>query len=77
MIASANRRMFLALRARGRPRGGVHPAAGNYGTYKTVKARFWPWLSGKGRQKLSRCSLFARMRFKFPPVRSFAISLGT
>ena len=24
------------------------PLSLEYGTYKTVKARFWPWLSGKG-----------------------------
>ena len=24
-----------------------HLLPGEYGTYKTVKARFWPWLSGK------------------------------
>ena len=25
----------------------VAPLSGEHGTYKTVKARFWPWLLGK------------------------------
>jgi len=33
------------------------------GTHKTVKARLWPWLSGKRPQPLPRCSLFARERW--------------
>ena len=33
-----------------------------YGTFKTVKARFWPWFSGKSRLNLVRCSLLARKR---------------
>jgi len=32
------------------------------GTYKTVKARFWPWRAGESRFDLSSCSLFARGR---------------
>ena len=32
------------------------------GTCKTVKARFWPWLSGKRPANLSSCSLFSRLR---------------
>ena len=31
-----------------------------YGTYQTVKARIWPWLSGESRQNRLSCSLFAR-----------------
>jgi hypothetical protein len=30
-----------------------------YGTYETVKARFWPWLSGETPQTLLSGSLFA------------------
>jgi len=30
------------------------------GTYKTVKTRFWPWLSGKSLENIFSCSLFAR-----------------
>ena len=33
-----------------------------FGTYKTVKARVWPWLSGKSSPILLSCSLFARQR---------------
>ena len=36
------------------------------GTYKTVKARFWSWLSGGSPQNLSNCSLFARKRMQVP-----------
>jgi len=25
----------------------AHPLSSEYGTYKTIKTRFWPWLSGK------------------------------
>ena len=28
------------------------PLLSEYGTYKTVKARFWPWLSGERTQTL-------------------------
>ena len=31
-------------------------------TNKTVKARFWPWLSGDRPQNRMRCSVFARKR---------------
>jgi len=33
---------------------------GEHGTHETVKARFWPWLSGNSPQNRVRCSLFAR-----------------
>ena len=33
-----------------------------YGTHKTVKARLWPWLSGKCPHNHSSYSLFARKR---------------
>jgi hypothetical protein len=36
--------------------------ASEYGTYKTVEARFWPWPSGSNRQKVSVCPLLARKR---------------
>jgi len=32
------------------------------GTCKTVKAKFWPWLSGKSPYNRLSCSLFARTR---------------
>ena len=32
------------------------------GAYKPVKARFWPWLSGKSPENLETCSLFSRSR---------------
>ena len=34
------------------------------GTYKTVKARFWPPISGKSPSNLSSCSLFSRRRLE-------------
>ena len=33
-----------------------------FGTYKTVKARFWPWLWGRSPYFSLKCSLFARKR---------------
>jgi len=38
------------------------PMSSELCTYKTVKARFWPWLSGKSPYFFGRCSLFARKR---------------
>ena len=38
------------------------PVVGQHGTYKTVKPRFWPRLSGKSPSKRSSCSLFDRKR---------------
>ena len=38
------------------------PLSGEYGRYKTVKARFWPWLAGESPQTLSSCPLFVRKR---------------
>ena len=34
-------------------------ASPEYGTYKTVKDRFWPWISGESPFTVSSCSLFA------------------
>ena len=53
------RRFGSALRAVGRRIAFSWPLASEYGTYKTVKARFWPWLSAI---KSSSCPLFARKR---------------
>ena len=36
--------------------------AARRGTYKTVRARFWPWLSGKSPYNLLSCSLLRRRR---------------
>ena len=49
---------------RGPPRPPSTPplAPRTCGTYKTVKARFWPWPSGKSPYNLTSCSLFARKR---------------
>ena len=50
------------------PRGGVahirqsRPDSGLGFQVKVLKGRFWPGLSGKGRQNLGICSLFARQR---------------
>ena len=38
------------------------PLLGEYGTCTTVKARFWPQLSGKSPQNVLSCRLFARQR---------------
>jgi len=38
---------------------GAAPLSSEYRTYKTVKARFWPWLSGESPHNLVSCSLFA------------------
>ena len=38
-----------------------------HGTHKAVKARFWPWLSGKSPSSLLSCALFAQKLF---PLRS-------
>ena len=42
-----------------RQRGDRQPLLSELGTYKTVKARFGPWLSDKSSLKLSRCCLFS------------------
>jgi len=39
------------------------PLSSEYGTYKTVQARFWSWFSGGCHYTVSICSLFARKRF--------------
>jgi hypothetical protein len=33
------------------------PLSSEYGTYKTVRARFWPWLQGESPYFLFRCFL--------------------
>jgi len=44
------------------PHVSPRPLSSEYDTYKRVKARLWPWLSGKSAQTLLSCSLFARQR---------------
>ena len=46
---------------------GTPRSAREHRTYKTVKARFWPWMSGKSPSNFSRCAPFARKR---PPCLS-------
>jgi hypothetical protein len=44
------------------------PLAGESGTYGTVKAKLWRWISGSSPQHLSNCPLFARKRnWPMPP----------
>ena len=40
----------------------LQPLSSEVGAYKTVQARFWPWLAGKRPYNLSSCCLFARKR---------------
>jgi len=48
-----------------------------YGKHDTVKARFWPWHSGKIPSKSFRCCLFARKRrAPSPPVCSVGLSMA-
>ena len=58
--------VFQALIFRGWPvqdpdlTAGIQNVSKKIGTCKTVKARFWPWLSGECPHNASRCFLFAR-----------------
>ena len=36
-----------------KPQHSLIPLSSEYGIYKAVKARFWPWLSGKNAQNFS------------------------
>jgi len=54
-----SRRGHSAPHTRCSPYTPPRPLSSKYGTYRTVKARFWPWLSGT----LLRCSLSARTRY--------------
>ena len=47
------------------------PLSSEYGRWKTVKARLWPWLSGEIHSNVSSCSLCARKRKRWfiPEVR--------
>ena len=47
------------------------------GAYKTVKARFCPWLSGKSPSKLLGCSLFRKRPTESKPLNKREISLLT
>ena len=50
-----------ALPTVGAPRTRPLPSS-EHGAYKTVKARFWPWLSGDSLETRSRCSLLIIQR---------------
>ena len=47
------------------------------GTRKTVKARFWPWLSGNMPARGSRCSLFARRALRAKEESIVIVDTGT
>jgi len=52
---------------------GVYVGGGlssEHDTYKTVKAKFWPWLSGRSPSNLRSCSPFARRRGVLEPLLS-------
>ena len=50
------------------------PLSSDYGTCKTVKARFWPF-SDKGFYNLLSCSLFPRKRAAFFYIELFIVSV--
>ena len=45
----------------------LQPLSSECGTLETIKARFWPWHSGKGPWNLPRCFLFARKQLPSSP----------
>ena len=54
----------------------LQPLSSEYGTYKTVKTKFWTWLSNESPEKLLKYSLVARKRNHIVCARSTRWSEG-